>query len=97
MGECECGKIIKTKYNLDKHINAVHKKDGNDAKYCTNCGFLKNFDEYYKTKYGTYMSRCKKCNDKPGKEKIICDKCNETIYKKNMKRHKENKHKYDWC
>lgn len=38
------------------------------------------------------MSRCKICNDKPGKEKIKCDICEQLIHKKNMKRHKENKH-----
>ena len=37
--ECEyCNKKIKTKYNLDKHIKAVHLVDKDDAKYYTICG-----------------------------------------------------------
>ena len=94
--ECEyCNKKIKTKYNLDKHIKAVHSIDKDDAKYCTICGHLKNLDEFYKTKYNTYMSRCKICNDKPGSEKIKCNLCDEELYRKNLKRHKKNKYNYD--
>ena len=40
------------------------------------------------------MSRCKICNDKPGREKIKCDLCNEELCRKNLKRHKKNKHNY---
>ena len=83
MLECEyCNKKIKAKYNLDKHIKAVHSLDKDDAKYCSICVYLKNLDKFYKTRCNTYMSRCKICNDKPSKEKIKCDLCNKELYRK---------------
>lgn len=90
--ECNyCNKIIKTQYNLDKHIKGVHLIDEDDAKYCTVCGHLKSFDEYYKTKYNTYMSRCKKCNKDYVKEQIPCDICGKIVCRKNMYKHKKSK------
>ena len=88
--ECEyCNKKIKTKYNLDKHIKAVHSVDKDDAKYCTICGYLKNLDEFYKTKYSTYMNRCKVCKKEYDKEQDPCRKCGKYICRKNMYQHKK--------
>ena len=90
--ECEyCKKIIKTKYNLDKHINTVHSIDENNAKYCSECGNLKSFDKYYKTKYNTYMSRCKSCNKEYVKAQIPCKICGKIVCRKNMSKHKKSK------
>ena len=62
----------KTKYKLEKHIKSIHSVDENDAKFCTICGHLKIFNEFYKTKYNTYMNRYKLCNNTPeNKKKIV--------------------------
>ena len=92
--ECEyCQKIIKTKYNLDKHIRDIHLITKDESKYCGKCGFLKNNDEYYKTKYGSYRSVCKECYKNNNKEQYKCKECEKFITKRYMNRHLKNKHK----